>query len=192
MGCLMALSHFVSQLGECRLPLYKLLKKLDSIRWMDEMQKVLDDLKMLISKPQVLASLEPGETILLYVVATTQVICTALVVEWEEPEHIHKVQLLVYYIGKVLSGCKTRYNQVQMLLYSILITKCKLLHYFEGHQIRVVTLFGLGEIIENWLTTRRIAKWALELMQLDIAYVPHMAIKSRAISTKGSMGIMLP
>jgi hypothetical protein len=36
MGCLMALSHFVSQLGERGLPLYKLLKKFDSFHWTDE------------------------------------------------------------------------------------------------------------------------------------------------------------
>jgi hypothetical protein len=49
MGCLAALSHFMSQLGEHELPLYKLLKKFDSFRWMKEMQKALDDLKMFIS-----------------------------------------------------------------------------------------------------------------------------------------------
>jgi hypothetical protein len=38
---------------------------------MDEAQKALDDLKMLISKPSVLASLKPGETLLLYVMTTT-------------------------------------------------------------------------------------------------------------------------
>jgi hypothetical protein len=38
---------------------------------MDEMQKALDELKVPISKPLILASLEPGETLPLYVVATT-------------------------------------------------------------------------------------------------------------------------
>jgi hypothetical protein len=51
--------------------LYKLLKKSDSFHWTDEAQKVLDDLKALISKPPVLASPEPGETLLLYIAATT-------------------------------------------------------------------------------------------------------------------------
>jgi hypothetical protein len=112
MGCLVALTRFVSQLGERWLPLYKLLKKYDSFRWTDETQKAL------ISKPPVLASPEPGETILLYVVAITEVISTTLVVEWEEPEHVYKVQRPVYYISKVLSDCETYYNQVQKLLYA--------------------------------------------------------------------------
>jgi hypothetical protein len=38
---------------------------------MDKMQKALDDLKALISKSLILASLEPSQTLLLYIVATT-------------------------------------------------------------------------------------------------------------------------
>jgi hypothetical protein len=71
MECLTAISHFVSRLGERGLPLYKLLKKSNSFHWTDEAQKVLDDLKALISKPPVLASPEPGEILLLYITATT-------------------------------------------------------------------------------------------------------------------------
>jgi hypothetical protein len=41
-------------------------------------------LKALISKPPVLASPKPSETILLYITTTTQVISAALVVEREE------------------------------------------------------------------------------------------------------------
>jgi hypothetical protein len=52
-GCLTALSHFVSRLGEDGLALYKLLKKSDYFRCMDEMQKALDELKALTSKPPV-------------------------------------------------------------------------------------------------------------------------------------------
>jgi hypothetical protein len=35
MGCLAALRRFVSQLGECEIPLYKLLTKSNSFRWME-------------------------------------------------------------------------------------------------------------------------------------------------------------
>jgi hypothetical protein len=91
------------------------------------------------------------------------------------------VQRPVYYISKVLSDYETRYNQVQKLLYASLITKRKLLHFFESHPICVVTLYGLGEIIGNNLTTGRIAKWALELMGLDKTYIPQTVIKSQTL-----------
>jgi hypothetical protein len=42
----------------------------------------------------------------------------------------------------------------------------------------VVTSHGLREIVGNRLATRKIAKWALELMGLDIMYVLQMAIKT--------------
>jgi hypothetical protein len=72
--------------------LYKLLKKFDSFLWTDEAQKALHEMKALISKPLVLASLEPSEILLLYVAATTQVISAALVVEQEELEHVYKIE----------------------------------------------------------------------------------------------------
>jgi hypothetical protein len=96
--------------GERGLPLYKLLKMIDFFYWTDETQKVLDDLKAIIYNPPVLASPEPGEALILYVMATAQVISAALVVEREEPGHVYKVQRSVYYISKVLSDYETCYN----------------------------------------------------------------------------------
>jgi dsDNA-binding SOS-regulon protein len=81
----------MSQLGERGLPLYELLKKPNSFHWMEEAQKALDELKTLITKPPVLASPEPCETLLLYIAATTQVIILALVVEREESKNVYKV-----------------------------------------------------------------------------------------------------
>jgi hypothetical protein len=63
MGCLAALCHFVSHLANCGLPMYKMLNKSDNFLWTDETQMALDDLKALISKHLVLASLEPGVTL---------------------------------------------------------------------------------------------------------------------------------
>jgi hypothetical protein len=72
-------------------PPVQVVKKSETFHWMDETQRVLDDDKALISKPLVLASLEADETVLLYIVATTQVISAALVVEQEELGHVYKV-----------------------------------------------------------------------------------------------------
>jgi hypothetical protein len=110
--------------------------------------------------------------------ATTQVVSVALVVEWEGHDHSLKVQRLVYFISKVLTDSETHYGQVQKLLYVILIVKHKLLHYYESHSIIIVTSHGLGEIVNNWNASKKIMKWVLVLMGLDITYVPCTAIKS--------------
>jgi hypothetical protein len=70
----------------------------------------------------------------------------------------------MYFVSKVLSDSKTRYSQMQKLVYVVLMTKRKLRHYFETHPITVVSKYPLGEVIQNPKTKRRIAKWALELM----------------------------
>ena len=88
-----------------------------------------------------------GEPLLLYIAATTQVVSAALVVEREEEGHALKVQRPVYFISKVLSNSKTRYSQIQKLLYAVLITKRKLCDYFESHTMTVVTSFPLGEVV---------------------------------------------
>ena len=57
----------------------------------------------------------------------------------------------------------------------------KLLHYFTDHEVMVVTLFPLGDIVLNRDAAGRISKWALELMGHDIRYIPRTAIKSQVL-----------
>jgi len=106
------------------------------------------------------------------------VVRAALVVEWKEEGHAFKVQRPVYFISEVLSDSKTRYSQIQKLLYTALITKRKLRHYFESHVVTVVTSFPLSEVIHSQDAMGRTAKWALELMDRGIAFAPRTAIKS--------------
>ena len=88
--------------------------------------------KRFLTKLPVLVPPCNGESLLLYISATTQVVSSALVVEREEEGHAFKVQRPVYFIREVLSDSKTRYSQIQQLLYTVLITKRKLRHYFES------------------------------------------------------------
>nr|AAN08656.1 putative gag-pol precursor [Oryza sativa Japonica Group]AAP53354.1 retrotransposon protein, putative, Ty3-gypsy subclass [Oryza sativa Japonica Group] len=50
------------------------------------------------------------------------------------------------------------------------------------HSVTVVTSFPLGDILHNREANGRIAKWALELMSLDLSFKPRTSIKSQALA----------
>ena len=62
-------------------------------------------------KALILVPSAEGEPLLLYIVAMTQVVNDALVVERGEEGHALKVQLPMYFVSEVLSDSKTRYSR---------------------------------------------------------------------------------
>jgi hypothetical protein len=71
LGCLAALSRFISRLGEKGLPLYWLLKKHERFSWTAEAQEALDKLKASLTHAPILTPPRDGEPLFLYVAATT-------------------------------------------------------------------------------------------------------------------------
>jgi hypothetical protein len=178
LGCLAALSRFISRLGEKGLPLYRLLKKHERFSWTVEAQEVLDKLKATLAHTSILTPPWDGEPLYLYVAATTQVVSAIVVVERTEEGHTLSIQWPVYYISEVLSETKARYPQIQKLLYAVVLARRKLRHFFEAHPVTEVFSFPLGAIIRNPDAAGRIAKWSVGLMGETLAYAPRKAIKS--------------
>jgi hypothetical protein len=58
-----------------------LLKQQDKFHWNEEAEQVLEDLKHHLQSPPILTAPQPGENLLLYIIATTHVISKAIVVE---------------------------------------------------------------------------------------------------------------
>jgi hypothetical protein len=81
MGCLAALSRFISRLSEIGLPLYCLLRKTERFSWTPEAEEALENLKALLTCVPILVPPAPGEALLIYVAATTQVVSAAIIVE---------------------------------------------------------------------------------------------------------------
>jgi hypothetical protein len=81
MGCLAALSCFISRLSERGLPLYHLLRKAERFTWTPEGEEALENLKALHTNAPILEPPAAGEALLIYVAATTQVVSATIIVE---------------------------------------------------------------------------------------------------------------
>ena len=177
--CIAALSQFISRLGEKGLPFFKLLKVLEKFSWTEKADAAFTQLKTFLTSPPVLTAPQPNEDLLLYIAATDRVVSTAMVVERDKSGQVYKVQSPVYFISEVLNESKTRYPQIQKLIYTILITSGKLKHYFDGHRVLVTTSFPLGNILRNKDANGRIVKWAMELCLLSLDFQSRTTVKSQ-------------
>jgi hypothetical protein len=118
----------------------------------------LDILRTLLTSAPVLVAPERREPLLLYLASTTHVVSAALVLKREAPGHVLKVQRPVYFISEVLTKTKAYYMQLQKLLYAMLMATKKLQHYFTDHEVTVVILFPLGEVVHRYDVTGRVSK----------------------------------
>jgi hypothetical protein len=180
-GCMAALNKFISKLGERGLPFFKLLKHQEKFMWTPEVDQALAQLKDFLSKPPVLTAPRKKEQLLLYLTVTTHVVSTAIIVEQQEDDHAYPVQRPVFFVSKVLSESKARYQPVQKLLNAVLITSRKLRHYFQEYSISVITDYPLGDILRNQDSTGRISKWAVKFRAINIDFKPRTTIKSQAL-----------
>jgi hypothetical protein len=123
MGCVAALSRFISRLGEKGFLLYRVLRKAECFTWTPEAEEALGNLKALLTNAPILVPPAAIEALLIYVATTTQVVSTAIVVERQEERHALLVQRPVDFISEVLSETKIRYPQIQKLLYAVILTR---------------------------------------------------------------------
>jgi hypothetical protein len=79
-----ALGRFISKLGEKGLPIFKLLKKAYKFVWDAEAQQAFDAIKKSLTTPPIVTPSVPGEMLLCYISATTNVVSMVLIIEREE------------------------------------------------------------------------------------------------------------
>ena len=76
----------------------------------------------------------------------------------------------VYFVSSFLKGARSRYSGVQKLIFGLIMASRKLRHYFQAHEITVVTRFPLQRILRNPKATGRIMERALELSSFGLKF----------------------
>ena len=64
----------------------------------------------------------------------------------------------MYFVISLLQGARSRYSGIQKLIFGLVVASRKLRHYFQAHEIIVVTHFPLKRIITNLEATGRLVE----------------------------------
>ncbi|XP_056691775.1 uncharacterized protein [Spinacia oleracea] len=176
LGRVAALNRFISRSSDkCRL-LYDVLRKNKGFSWSDDHETALQNLKKYMMSPPLLFKPKEGEVLQLYLAVSSTAVSAVLAREDETQ------QLPIYYISKSLLEAETRYSSLEKLVLALVTAAKKLRHYFETHQIVVMTNYPIKSVMRRPELTGRMEKWTMALGSFDIKYQPRTAVKSQALA----------
>jgi hypothetical protein len=90
--CLAALSRFISRLAERALSFFKLMRKFEPLVWTKDAEEAFQELKRHLTSPPVMVAPKASEPLLLYIVATSEVVSMVLVTERPDPHSTHELR----------------------------------------------------------------------------------------------------
>jgi hypothetical protein len=88
---LATLSRFISRLAKWALPFFKLLRKSGPFLWTKDVEEAFQELKRYLTSPPVMVAPEPGEPLLLYIAAISEVMSMVQVAEQPDPHDLREL-----------------------------------------------------------------------------------------------------
>ncbi|KAL0293066.1 UNVERIFIED_CONTAM: hypothetical protein Sradi_6958200 [Sesamum radiatum] len=91
-------------------------------------------------------------------------------------------QIPIYYVSKVLNGEERRYTPIEIMVLALVVIARRLCLYFLSHPIRIKMNLPFKQTLGKPNTSGRLVKWAVELSEYDIPYLPQTTIKAQALA----------
>ncbi|KAJ4769499.1 Pol-polyprotein [Rhynchospora pubera] len=171
-GRIAALKRFIVRSGE----VFQTIKKTKKFEWTSQCQEAFEQIKTYLSNPPIISRPTKGETLYLYVSASAVAVSAALIREEDG------VQKPVYFVSKILRDAEERYSTVEKGAFAVLIAARKLRPYFQAHPIKVINDLPLKKALGNLDVSGRLLKWAVELSEFDISFLPKAAYKGQVLA----------
>ncbi|XP_059627509.1 uncharacterized protein LOC132270347 [Cornus florida] len=151
---------------------------MEEFKWDDTHQRAFDQIKKYLSSPPVMMPLRKKWPMKLYLSATEESIGAMLAQENEAGS-----EQTIYYLSRVLTPVECRYMPIKKLCLALYFAAMKLRVYMLPVLVYIICQIDLIKyMLSRPLITGRIGKWALAIMEFNIAYVPQKAIKGRALA----------
>ncbi|XP_074371492.1 uncharacterized protein LOC141712443 [Apium graveolens] len=176
-GRIAALNRFVSKSSDRCKEFFKAIKLAGKdFVWTSECEEAFKRIKEQLGNPPMLSKPLDGESLILYL-AVSEYSISAVLVREEDGQ-----QSPVYYVSKRLHDAETRYTGMEKLVYALILASRKLRPYFQAHRIEVRMAYPLRQVLHKPESSGRMLKWAVELGQFDLEYVPRTTIKGQALA----------
>ena len=110
-------------------------------------------LKDYLARPPIMSSPESDEVLFTYIIVAPHAVSLVLI------RVNYGVQRPVYYVSKSLHEANVRYLPLEKAILAVVLSTCKLPHYFQAHTVVVLTQLLLKAILRSVDYTGKVAKW---------------------------------
>ena len=169
-GRLAALGRFISRFTDRLKPFFTTLSGSNRAGWNEECDRAFTQIKPYLAEPPILASLDIGKTLFVYLAVSDTAVSAALFKENEDEK-----QRPVFFINKSLADVETRYSHLEQAALALQIAAKKLRPYFQAHPVVVLTNLPLRSTIHKPDLSGRMARWAIKLSEYDIQFKPRLS-----------------
>ncbi|MCH92567.1 hypothetical protein A2U01_0013507 [Trifolium medium] len=174
-GRIAALSRFLSCAGEKAFHFFTTLRKNERFSWSLQCEEAFKQWKEFLASPPILTRPEPGNALYLYLAVSDRALSSVLVQEIKGEEKP------IYFVSRILRGAEVRYQRIERLSLSVVVTARKLRKYFQSHKIVVKTDFPIKNVLRKPDLAGRMVAWSVELYEFDLTFSLRGAIKSQML-----------
>ena len=133
-GRLVALERFISRFTDWLKPFFITLRGAKWADWNEECDQAYTAIKQYLIEQPIMAILEAGNTLYLYLAVSEASVSATLFKEDE-----NRKQRPIFFVSKSLSKAETRYTHLEQAALALRVAAKKLLPYFQAYPIVVLT-----------------------------------------------------